>query len=656
MNEENQTALTVYTENKKNDSLEVRFSIRAKLVMIISILVLVSLGSITVLVSYMVQQDLRVTAEANNYEVNRRTAILVENTLTAIRSTSLVFIRTLNYSGESKPAEAARIFFEENPQIAALYFTRAGQAGRSFVNELFFRSREIETSLSDSWFEKHSDILSRSSAVQTMILNAADDFAIPMLAQIFAYQDSSGQDGGRAAVLFSSESLSDAISSGTNQSYMVNGEGDILIHADFDLVRAGVNVANQSFIQTVRSSTQSSLQTLYTDNEGQRHFGAFTKLDLGASALVTSIAYDKVFEGLAETTRRNIYLTIAVLSFSIMFIWFFAKSISLPLRTLARAAQTIEGGSFELSLKPKGRDEIGVLTNSFQHMGAALNIFGRFTNKDLAVRAMRGELRPGGLPKHATIFFSDIRGFTEKTEIMTKEFGKEASDKVVFWLNNYLSRMVECVEKTGGVVDKFIGDAVMAHWGTAYTSGNPRQDAINCIKAALMMRLELVKINRKRMPGDKGNPVISIGCGINTGIVTAGQIGSDLRMEYTVIGDPVNLASRVESLNKPLGTDILISEDTLHLVKDHVITEEMPPVEVKGKEKPVRIFAVVNLKSSSRGPRTLAEVRRLMGITPVDISNVVLDAEEIKYKIGANKAPAAGPARLTNDSSLGFGR
>jgi adenylate cyclase len=376
------------------------------------------------------------------------------------------------------------------------------------------------------------------------------------------------------------------------------------------------------------------MQTLYTDEEGVRYFGAFTKLNTGGATVITSIEYDKVFEGIAATTRRNIYLTAAVLFISIMLIWFFAKSISVPLKSLAKAAHTIEGGAFEIDLQPKGHDEVGVLTSSFQKMCSALGIFGRFTNRDIAVRAMRGEIKPGGLPKNGTVFFSDIRGFTSKSETFTKTYGDEASDRIVHWLNEYLTRMVECVEKTNGVVDKFIGDAVMAHWGTAYTAGSPRQDACNCVMAALMMRKALYEMNKSRKHDDPGNPAIQIGCGINSGTVTAGQIGSDLRMEYTVIGDPVNLASRIEALNKPLGTDILISEDTWHLVGNKFITEEMPSVSVKGKEKPVRIFAVVNFFGLDTGPQSLADVRKMLGIKAPDMSRVDINADEKKYKIG----------------------
>jgi adenylate cyclase len=376
------------------------------------------------------------------------------------------------------------------------------------------------------------------------------------------------------------------------------------------------------------------MQSLYVGEDGRRYFGAFTKLSLANAVVVTNIEYTVVFEGIRATTRRNIYLSLAVLLAAVIFIRLFSKTISKPLRVLTEAAEQIEGGHFDIALEPKTRDEIGALTASFDRMAKALGIFGRFTNREIAVRSMRGEIRPGGLPKHATIFFSDIRDFTAKSENFTLEYGEEASDRIVHWLNDYLTRMVDCVEKTGGVVDKFIGDSVMAHWGTAYSSGSVAEDAFNCVKAALMMRSALLEMNRDRREDDPGNPRIRIGCGVNTGIVTAGQIGSERRMDYTVIGDPVNLASRTESLNKPLGTDILITENTWELIGDRLVIEEMPPVTVKGKEKPVRLFAVVKLKESEGKPQTLAELREMLGVKPPDLSAVSTEMEEKKYKIG----------------------
>jgi len=660
----------------------IRFSIGTKLILIITIIVLLSLGSITALVSWLVRQDLQIAAESTNFEVNSRSAMEAEYTFAKARSEAAIFIQALNSVGtESAQAKDMKdYFFRQNPQAAALVFSAPGKKDELLVNERFFRTQEMDPALAASWQANREEALERGETGENLLFNEAPHFTFPLLSLFFAWQKGGG------GILFFPENLNKSFGFGTNQSCLINSSGDILIHADSDLVNAGENVADWDFIQKIRESSERNKQDMMSADfrfgrektnpaekgflqqkwenvirrmrplakaiarrlpgwakmikensgagQGSTYYVAFTKLNIGACIMITSIEYNTVFEGIDATTRRNIYLTAGVLFISIMFIWFFSKSISRPLKTLASAARTIEGGAFEVELHPKGRDEIGLLTKSFQRMCTALGIFGRFTNREIAVKAMRGEIKPGGLPKHATVFFSDIRSFTAKSETFTKVFGEEASNRIVQWLNDYFTQMVDCVEKTNGVVDKFIGDAVMAHWGTAYTAGSPKKDAFNCVKAALMMRSALIKLNRKRRAGDPGDPFIQIGCGINTGIVTAGQIGSDLRMEYTVIGDPVNLASRTEALNKPLGTDILITEDTWNMVREYFITEEMPSVTVKGKEEPVRIFAVVNFAGVDKGPRTLSDVRRLLGIKPPDLEKVDLDSDEKKYKIG----------------------
>ena len=681
-------------KRRVNDNTVAVFSIGTKLVIIISIIVIMSLGSITALVSWLVRVDLRVMAEENNFEMNRRSAMEAEYVISKMRSDSLMLIRILTAMGTDSDLaqETMEFFFDQNPQVAGMFFSVPGGRDELVVNERFFSAWGIDPSLMNSYHEANIMALRRSAMGETILLNAAPHFTRSLVALFFPWQSGGG------AIIFSPVILEETFGFGLNQSFLINDAGDIIIHSDSALVLTGANVGDREFIQAIKESTYRSRQkliwtdfgfdpdrsaaepgilqnalaffhTMFSvavnlvfdfledafqyfeidwylprsdiqaqgDPETVRLFVAYTKLsNLGGSSVITSIEYDMVFEGIAATTRRNIYLTGVVLFISIMLIWFFAKSISVPIKVLAVAARSIEGGSFEFDIAPKGRDEIGLLTESFKKMCMALGIFGRFTNRDIAVRAMRGKIKPGGLPKHATIFFSDIRGFTAKSENFTRVFGDDASDRIVYWLNNYLARMVECVEKTGGAVDKFIGDAVMAHWGTAYSAGSPQKDAFNCVTAALMMRKAVYEMNKQRKQNDPGNPEISIGCGINTGIVTAGQIGSDQRMEYTVIGDPVNLASRVESLNKALGTDILIAEDTWNLVKNYFITEEMPSVTVKGKEKPVRIFAVINL-AISKGPQTLADVRSLLGIEAPDISKVDLDEDEKKYVI-AGKA------------------
>ncbi|MCL2266567.1 MAG: adenylate/guanylate cyclase domain-containing protein, partial [Treponema sp.] len=237
----------------------------------------------------------------------------------------------------------------------------------------------------------------------------------------------------------------------------------------------------------------------------------------------------------------------------------------------------------------------------------------------VAVKSMRGEISADGALKHSSILFADIFDFTEKLKNFSSIFGENASDKIVRWLNQYYSRMTECVIKTNGYTDKFIGDGIMAHWGTAYSAGSPRKDAFNCVKAALMMRKALFFMNRERKPGDHASPVIRMGFGITSGMVTAGQYGSDAHVHYSVIGCPVNLAARINNLTKSQGADILVSEDTWNLIGDKFITKEMPPAKIDGEEKPVRTYAIINFFGEAKGPQSIDELRSILGIeTPAN--------------------------------------
>jgi len=198
---------------------------------------------------------------------------------------------------------------------------------------------------------------------------------------------------------------------------------------------------------------------------------------------------------------------------------------------------------------------------------------------------------------------------------------------VVEFLNEYMTRMVGCVNVTSGVVDKFIGDAIMAVWGAPVSYGNDTEHAID---GALMMRKQLAEFNQGR--GGIKKPLIRIGCGINTGPVLAGQIGSEERMEYTVIGDTVNLASRIEQLNKPFGTDILISQDTYAITRGIYRVEPMQKIKVKGKAEPLQIYAVLGRMDDPSAPRSLEDLRRLLGIEMTGKPEVADEAEK-KYEI-----------------------
>ncbi|MCY2940357.1 MAG: adenylate/guanylate cyclase domain-containing protein [Planctomycetota bacterium] len=205
------------------------------------------------------------------------------------------------------------------------------------------------------------------------------------------------------------------------------------------------------------------------------------------------------------------------------------------------------------------------------------DIFGRFVSKDVADQIVSKDLKIGGDNVNASVLFLDIRNFTHRSSTMTPE------DAVAF-LNQLFNFTVAEVEKAGGMVNKFLGDGFMAVFGAPLSLPNSCNSAVICA-IGIFEKLQLFNVSRL---GEN----VSLGIGINYGPMVAGVMGTDTRKEYTVIGDIVNTASRIESLNKEFSTSLLISQsvyDNLDAnLKDQF--ESMPPTMVKGKDQPISIY------------------------------------------------------------------
>jgi adenylate cyclase len=198
-------------------------------------------------------------------------------------------------------------------------------------------------------------------------------------------------------------------------------------------------------------------------------------------------------------------------------------------------------------------------------------------------------LKLGGERKNLTVMFTDIRGFTSISEKLDPE-------TVVHILNEYLTPMTEVVFQQGGMLDKYIGDAIMAVWGAPLALPDHARRA--CVTA-----LEMMKRLRVLQQGwaERKLPPINIGIGVNTGPMSVGNMGSEMLFDYTVIGDSVNLASRLEGLNKEYGTNIIVSEATYQETKEEFVFRVMDRVVVKGKKETVGIFELMGSKENAAG-------------------------------------------------------
>jgi adenylate cyclase len=209
-------------------------------------------------------------------------------------------------------------------------------------------------------------------------------------------------------------------------------------------------------------------------------------------------------------------------------------------------------------------------------------LFGRYVSKDVYAQLMHhpDQAELGGKRREMSVLFSDIRGFTTVTE-------RGNPEELVSQLNEYFSRMVEVVFRHKGTVDKFVGDMVMALFSAPLDDADHAEHAV---AAAIEMVGELGELNRAWAA--RGMTQLDIGIGVNSGEMIAGNIGSSSIMSYTVIGDNVNLGSRLESLNKEYKTRIIISDATRVRLKGQYDIRPLGDVVVKGKSKPVAIFEI----------------------------------------------------------------
>ncbi|MFC1774798.1 CHASE2 domain-containing protein [Nanoarchaeota archaeon] len=212
--------------------------------------------------------------------------------------------------------------------------------------------------------------------------------------------------------------------------------------------------------------------------------------------------------------------------------------------------------------------------------------FGKYVSPEVINEVLKNpeKLALGGERRTVTLFFSDIRGFTPISEALTPE-------QLVSLLNEYLTEMTDIIIEQKGIVDKYMGDAIMAFWGA------PLKQEDHAIRAATVSLLMMKRLKQLQKKWAKQNiPFLDIGIGLNSGEAVVGNMGSHQRFDYTVMGDVVNLASRLEGVNKPYGTHILISEATYALVKEQYACRKIDRIKVKGKDIPITIYELVNGK------------------------------------------------------------
>jgi adenylate cyclase len=298
------------------------------------------------------------------------------------------------------------------------------------------------------------------------------------------------------------------------------------------------------------------------------------------------------FLGPIETTIRHLLmgLAILILAASILSAWLARRLIAKPLITVVDELKHV--ARFELDQvrrHPSRLAELENLSNAIADMAGGLAAFRKYIPADL-VRMLLSEgiePRPGGSIRALTVLFADIAGFTGLSERL--------GDRIIPLLSSYLDTMSREVNTHGGTIDKFIGDAVMAFWGAPATNAD---HAVDACQAALAGQRAL---RASGLTDDSGRP-LKVRIGINSGDMLVGNIGSEFRLNYTVIGDAVNIASRLEGANKEYGTEIIIGEETRRLAGDRVHVRELDRLMVYGRVGGLTIYELLRVAELGASP------------------------------------------------------
>jgi adenylate cyclase len=297
----------------------------------------------------------------------------------------------------------------------------------------------------------------------------------------------------------------------------------------------------------------------------------------------------------------NSVLTVLAVLLGLLFSLAVTNRLVGTVKNLVGGTRAVEAGDLDVSLQKQSEDEMGELTLSFNSMVGGLRLkeriketFGKYMDPRIVANLVDHPefVEPGGERREMTAMFVDLKGFTSISE-------KLGPDALVRMINLFFGHMTEAVSAHQGVVDKFMGDAVMAYWGPPFNDAND-QAALAC-EAALdaVKHLEAFRADVARQLGHDAETLeIDLRVGVSSGPMIVGTVGSSASRSFTVMGDPVNLGSRLEGANKAYGTRILLSERTRELAGDKISVREIDMIRVKGKTEPVRIFELTGMSGA----------------------------------------------------------
>jgi adenylate cyclase len=383
--------------------------------------------------------------------------------------------------------------------------------------------------------------------------------------------------------------------------FILGRDGAVIAAPDPDADEVHMQRTDQPLLPVAQMAFKQAGASPGDENDKSRRMRMVSAGD-GYAVTLTTLAFpgwtlatvipEAEFLGPIETTIRRLLIGLAflVIASGILSAWLARRVIAQPLITVVDELRHVE--RFELDQvrrHPSRVVELANLSTAIADMAGGLAAFRKYIPADLVRTLLRQgiEPRPGGSIRMLTVMFTDIAGFTGLSERL--------GDQIIPLLSRYLDTVSREVTGHSGTIDKFIGDAVMAFWGAP--TANPNH-AVDACRAALACQSALLQSG---LVDDHGRPV-KVRIGINSGDMLVGNIGSEFRLNYTVIGDAVNVASRLEGANKEYGTEIIIGEETRRLAGDRIHVRELDRLVVYGRAGGLAIYELLGVAADGTEP------------------------------------------------------
>ncbi|HNX58120.1 MAG TPA: HAMP domain-containing protein, partial [Spirochaetota bacterium] len=422
---------------QKKKSGRVRFTIGFKLVSIISILIIVSLGAMIMIANFFFRDSIEKNIQTYNLDIVMKSSMKVESDFnTILDKGNVVAAALLGEIGSAKDREAfTDLFFSRDRDMIFIGVgVRDPKGGISLkakvVNEQFFQESSATTGAIEKAIAADEPYFIRSFGGQSEVHNASPFFGQPMIGISAPYSKNDPAHAEAIVIIYvRMDRFLAIVRSGDamNKVFVANTDGDLIAHDDPALVNAKTSYIDLPIVKMMLKSANQNAQTTF-NYKGRKYLGSFNKLHFGGVGMIAMVDHAYAFADAEKMIRRNLLIALIVLSIAILVIYYFSKTLTNPIRRLVGATKEIEEGRFEVAIVPNTHDEIGLLTESFVNMGKGLaerekmkDAFGKFVNKDIAEKILRDEIKLGGERKTAAIFFSDIRSFTAISENLQPE-------------------------------------------------------------------------------------------------------------------------------------------------------------------------------------------------------------------------------------------